>query len=232
MSIVLTMPPWMWYHTFDQAVLWDTVGFERGQFDNCLYFLRDEQQNLVAIMRAHVDDTIIGGSGPIYEKSRETTSCQISVPEVESRQWRILRSPPCSEPSNLWNQLSAVRVCTTSQTDQHEPRTGPWQRGLYFWKGSRSLASSQWCSKLVSRPNTSRSLRSNLTQSTMFSTAQSERPSVCQPVSPRCQAVQRCYHSCETYPMGKASHMFSFRSRDCQCQRKFNSGRIYPRLCW
>ena len=47
--------PLNWYHTFDQAVC--EIGFERGQFDNCLYFLRDEQKNLVAIMGAHVDES-------------------------------------------------------------------------------------------------------------------------------------------------------------------------------
>lgn len=59
--------PFNWYHTFDEGVR--SIGFERSQFDNCLYYLRDSNQQLCAVLGAHVDDTIIGGSGPTYDKA-------------------------------------------------------------------------------------------------------------------------------------------------------------------
>jgi len=57
--------PLNWYQTFDQAVT--AIGFQRSQFDNCLYFLRDSQGELCAVLGAHVDDTIVGGQGPTYD---------------------------------------------------------------------------------------------------------------------------------------------------------------------
>ena len=74
--------PLNWHHTFDQAVC--EIGFERSQFDNCLYFLRDEQQNLVAIMGAHVDDTMMGGSGPVYENAVKQLRARFPY-----RKWRV-----------------------------------------------------------------------------------------------------------------------------------------------
>ena len=61
--------PLNWYHTFDEAVR--EIGFKRSQFDNCLYYLRDPKNNnqLCAVLGAHVDDTIIGGFGSFYDQA-------------------------------------------------------------------------------------------------------------------------------------------------------------------
>ena len=62
--------PFNWWHTFDGEVV--AGGWKRSQFDNCLYYLYepaqgDQPPKLCGILGAHVDDTITGGTGPIYE---------------------------------------------------------------------------------------------------------------------------------------------------------------------
>ena len=76
--------PLNWYQTFHQAVT--EIGYERSQFDNCLYFLRDKNNNneLCSILGAHVDDTIIGGHGPIHEKAVALLRSRFTY-----RKWRI-----------------------------------------------------------------------------------------------------------------------------------------------
>lgn len=59
--------PFNWWQTFDEAAI--EIGWRRSQFDNCLYFLRDSDNNLVGILGSHVDDTITGGAGPVYEEA-------------------------------------------------------------------------------------------------------------------------------------------------------------------
>ena len=76
--------PLNWYNTFDEAVR--SIGFERSQFDNCLYFLRDpkNQNELCAVLGAHVDDTIIGGSGKAYEDAVKALRARFPY-----RKWRV-----------------------------------------------------------------------------------------------------------------------------------------------
>eukprot|EP00435_Cladocopium_sp_Y103_P030061 s1739_g7.t1 len=62
--------PFNWWHTFDAEVC--KGRWQRSQFDSCLYFLYEPQQDgqppkLCGVLGAHVDDTITGGQGPTYE---------------------------------------------------------------------------------------------------------------------------------------------------------------------
>ena len=57
--------PFNWWVTFDAEAR--ELGWERSQFDSCLYYLRDSHKKLVGVMGAHVDDTITGGQGPVYD---------------------------------------------------------------------------------------------------------------------------------------------------------------------
>ena len=59
--------PFNWYQTFDQAA--QDIGFQKSQFDSCLYFLRNPSNEICGIMGAHVDDTIVGGQGPEYDQA-------------------------------------------------------------------------------------------------------------------------------------------------------------------
>eukprot|EP00435_Cladocopium_sp_Y103_P052219 s999_g16.t1 len=74
--------PLNWFNTFDMET--KKVGWQQSQFDRCLYYLRDEQGNLVGVLGAHVDDTITGGQGPLYEKSIAQLKQRFPY-----RKWRI-----------------------------------------------------------------------------------------------------------------------------------------------
>ena len=71
-----------WYQTLDQVVT--PIVFQRSQFDNCLYFLRDAQGELCAVLCAHAHDTIVGGRGPTYDKA--VAELRKRFPD---RKWRI-----------------------------------------------------------------------------------------------------------------------------------------------
>ena len=62
--------PFNWWSTFGSRTAQE-LGWERSQFDNCLYFLRDANNTLVGILGAHVDDTITGGQGEVYQQAIE-----------------------------------------------------------------------------------------------------------------------------------------------------------------
>ena len=46
--------PFNWWQTFDEAAI--HIGWQRGQFDNCLYYLRDSSGLLVGVLGSHVDE--------------------------------------------------------------------------------------------------------------------------------------------------------------------------------
>lgn len=74
--------PFNWYQTFDQAA--QEIGFQKSQFDSCLYFLRNSSTELCGIMGAHVDDTIIGGSGPEFDQAVKSLRQKFPY-----RKWRV-----------------------------------------------------------------------------------------------------------------------------------------------
>jgi hypothetical protein len=73
--------PATWYKTFDQEAA--AAGWRRSKFDCCLYTLRDAGNQLIGVMGVHVDDTAVGGMGPIFEKS----IAQLK-PRFPYRKWR------------------------------------------------------------------------------------------------------------------------------------------------
>ncbi len=74
--------PFNWWVTFDSEAR--AMGWERSQFDSCLYYLRDSNKQLVGVMGAHVDDTITGGDGPRYQEI--ITNLKARFPY---RKWRV-----------------------------------------------------------------------------------------------------------------------------------------------
>lgn len=74
--------PFNWWQTFDEAAI--SIGWRRSQFDNCLYFLRDDKNQLVGILGSHVDDTITGGVGPVYEEAISKLKKRFPY-----RKWRV-----------------------------------------------------------------------------------------------------------------------------------------------
>ena len=57
--------PFNWWCAFDAEV--QSGGWQRSQFDTCLYYLRNEDQSLAGVLGAHVDDTITAGQGEKYD---------------------------------------------------------------------------------------------------------------------------------------------------------------------
>ena len=57
--------PHEWYCEFDRVAV--ASGFVRSKFDNCLYICHGPDGKLQGILGAHVDDTITGGQGEVYE---------------------------------------------------------------------------------------------------------------------------------------------------------------------
>ena len=53
---------------FYDAVM-TSIGFTRSTFDVCVYSLRSTAGNLKGILCVHMDDTICGGSGPLFSKA-------------------------------------------------------------------------------------------------------------------------------------------------------------------
>ena len=74
--------PFNWWNTFDGEAR--DIGWQRSQFDNCLYFLRSPQGDLIGILGAHVDDTITGGEGPLYAAAIDKLKQRFPY-----RKWRI-----------------------------------------------------------------------------------------------------------------------------------------------
>lgn len=75
--------PASWFKTFHQEAV--TAGWCRSVFDSCLYFLRDPNTNqLIGIMGVHVDDTAVGGSGPVFEKAIASLKARFPY-----RKWRV-----------------------------------------------------------------------------------------------------------------------------------------------
>ena len=43
--------------------------WEQSRLDPCLFFLREQNPTLVGILVIHVDDVLIGGTGPTFEEA-------------------------------------------------------------------------------------------------------------------------------------------------------------------
>ena len=59
--------PQHWWKNFDAVMT--SIGFTRSTFDVCVYSFRSTVGNLEGILCVHVEDTICGGSGPLFSKA-------------------------------------------------------------------------------------------------------------------------------------------------------------------
>ena len=99
--------PLNWYRTFDDGVR--SLGFQRSQFDNCLYYLRNSSGELCGIMGAHVDDTIVGGFGPCYDQAIKALREKFPY-----RKWRVGSGEFCGV---HYNQDPISKEITYGQSD-------------------------------------------------------------------------------------------------------------------
>ena len=75
--------PFWWWETFDSEA--QAAGFERSQFDNCVYYFREPKSHeLSGVLGAHVDDSITGGEGLAYEEALRKLRARFPF-----RRWRI-----------------------------------------------------------------------------------------------------------------------------------------------
>ena len=75
--------PFWWWETFDSEAR--AAGFERSQFDNCVYYFREPKSHeLSGVLGAHVDDSITGGEGLAYEEAVRKLRARFPF-----RKWRI-----------------------------------------------------------------------------------------------------------------------------------------------
>ena len=74
--------PFNWYQMFSSSVC--EHGWLKSQFDSCLFYLRDSQGNLVGVLAAHVDDTIVAGEGPVFDEA--VRKLKVKFPY---RKWRV-----------------------------------------------------------------------------------------------------------------------------------------------
>eukprot|EP00435_Cladocopium_sp_Y103_P016050 s2207_g4.t1 len=72
--------PAAWFKEFDKVV--QSLGWSQSKLDPCLYTLRDGSQ-LVGIMGVHVDDTALGGSGALFNRTIEQLKSRFPY-----RKWR------------------------------------------------------------------------------------------------------------------------------------------------
>lgn len=74
--------PFNWWCAFDAEV--QSGGWERSQFDTCLYYLRNEDGTLAGVLGAHVDDTITAGKGDRFDAAIAKLKKRFPY-----RKWRI-----------------------------------------------------------------------------------------------------------------------------------------------
>lgn len=74
--------PFNWWCAFDTEV--QAGGWERSQFDTCLYYLRNGDGSLAGVLGAHVDDTITAGEGAKYEAAIQKLKQRFPY-----RKWRV-----------------------------------------------------------------------------------------------------------------------------------------------
>ena len=99
--------PFNWYRTFDEAA--QQVGFQKSQFDNCLYFFRDSTSTLSGVLGAHVDDTITGGEGAEFEAAIASLKQRFPY-----RKWRIGNGEFCG---TMYTQDPLSKEITYQQAD-------------------------------------------------------------------------------------------------------------------
>jgi hypothetical protein len=80
--------PAAWFQTFDREL--KALGWTPSAFDACLYHLRDTDNRLIGLLGCHVDDCLVGGSGPQFDASIEALRKRFPF-----RKWRISSGEFC-----------------------------------------------------------------------------------------------------------------------------------------
>lgn len=144
--------PFNWRFKFDETAR--KLGWRRSQFDNCLYYLTDPEQphQLCGVLGAHVDDTITGGSGPIYEAAIKALKDTFPY-----RKWRVGNGEFCGvqysqdmktfeityQQSEYANHLRPVSMTRDRTRDKEAPASKREISALRATNGACNWLSSQ-----------------------------------------------------------------------------------------
>eukprot|EP00435_Cladocopium_sp_Y103_P010611 s801_g2.t1 len=109
--------PLAWHKTFDHEAV--QIGWERSKFDPCLYFLRDGSQ-LIGVMGVHVDDTALGGEGPVFEKAVSALRSRFPY-----RKWRIGEGEFCGAYYTQSKSTKAIEMSQKLFAEKIRPATIP-----------------------------------------------------------------------------------------------------------
>lgn len=74
--------PAAWFSTFLQEA--KLAGWSQSAFDPCLFYLRNDQNQLRGVMGVHVDDTAVGGEGPEFDLAISKLKTRFPY-----RKWRV-----------------------------------------------------------------------------------------------------------------------------------------------
>ena len=107
--------PAAWYKVFDGEVI--KSGFTRSRYDPCLYFIHDKAGKLCGLLGSHVDDTVTGGSGEVYE-----TALRCLKQRFPYRKWRVQEGEFCGA---HYKQCPKTKEITMSQELFCESLTNP-----------------------------------------------------------------------------------------------------------
>ena len=86
-----------------------SIGFTRSTFDVCVYSLRSTAGSLKGILCVHVDDTICGGSGPLFSKALLNLRHRFPF-----RKWQVGEGMFCG---SKYVQNKAIKEIMITQTE-------------------------------------------------------------------------------------------------------------------
>ena len=142
--------PFQWYNTFDLAA--KEVGFRKSAFDNCLYYLHSPDGMLIGALGAHVDDTMTGGRGPIYDEAIRKLRQRFPY-----RKWRVGNGEFCGvmysqdphtfevnyQQSEYARHLRPVVLSRERKADREAPASEKEIKALRAINGAANWLSSQ-----------------------------------------------------------------------------------------
>ena len=105
--------PSAWYKKLSTVLL--QAGFERSQFDNCLFYI-PEHDRLTGIYDVHVDDCATGGSAEKYEKALVYLK-----KNFEFRKWRDGNGEFCGATYDQCQTTSHIKMSQEKFTHKLRP---------------------------------------------------------------------------------------------------------------
>ena len=111
--------PRAWHQTFDREAV--KLGWTRSILDPCLYTLRcPRSQQLTGVLGIHVDDTVVGGTGPEFENILRQMKERFPF-----RKWRVGNGEFCGAMYMQCDKTKEITMSQASFVDQLKPASIP-----------------------------------------------------------------------------------------------------------